>query len=63
MIKCFHRQTERVVTVDGGVISGAEKGDKEQLQELPERQKEEVEIAGAICDDNDEGKEQHDEIC
>lgn len=50
----FDRQTGRVVSVDRDVMSGAEEGDEERLLGLPELQKEEVEIARAICDDNNE---------
>ena len=53
-IMYFDRQTGRVVTVDSDVMSGVEEGDEERLRGLPEWQKEEVEIARAICDDNDE---------
>jgi len=35
-------------------MSGVEEGDEEQLQGLPDWQKEEVEIAQAVCDDNGE---------
>jgi len=53
-IMCFDRQTGRVVSVDRDVMSGVEEGDEEQLQGLPDWQKEEVEIARAVCDDNGE---------
>ncbi|OIP92460.1 MAG: hypothetical protein AUK24_01505 [Syntrophaceae bacterium CG2_30_49_12] len=53
-IMYFDRQTGRVVSVDRDVMSGVEEGDEEQLQGLPDWQKEEVEIAQAVCDDNGE---------
>lgn len=53
-IMYFDRQTGHVVSVDRDVMSGIEEGDEERLRGLPEWQKEEVEIARAICDDNDE---------
>jgi hypothetical protein len=53
-ITYFDRQTGRVVSVDRDVMSGVEEGDEEQLQGLPDWQKEEVEIARAVCDDNGE---------
>ena len=49
-IMYFDRQTGRVVSVDRDVMSGVEEGDEEQLQGLPDWQKEEVEIARAILD-------------
>lgn len=53
-IMYFDRQTGHVVSVDRDVMSGIEEGDEERLRGLPEWQKEEVEIARAICDNNDE---------
>ena len=46
-IMYFDRQTGQLVSVDRDVMSGVEEGDEEQLQGLPDWQKEEVEIAPA----------------
>ena len=51
-IMYFDRQTGRVVSVDRDVMSGVEEGDEELLNRLPDWQKEEVEIARAILDDD-----------
>ena len=53
-IMYFDRQTGRVVSVDRDVMSGVEEGDEERLDGLPDWQKDEVEIARAVCDDNGE---------
>ena len=53
-IMYFDRQTGRVVSVDRDVMNGVEEGDEERLNGLPDWQKDEVEIARAVCDDNDE---------
>ncbi|MEK7826964.1 MAG: hypothetical protein AAB299_04380, partial [Thermodesulfobacteriota bacterium] len=53
-IMYFDRQTGRVVSVDRDVMNGVEEGDEEKLRGLPDWQKDEVEIARAVCDDNGE---------
>ena len=53
-ITLFDRQTGRVVSVDRDVMNGVEEGDEERLDGLPDWQKDEVEIARAVCDDNGE---------
>lgn len=53
-ITYFDRQTGRVVSADRDVINGVEEGNEERLDGLPDWQKQEVEIARAICDDNGE---------
>ena len=51
-IMYFDRQTGQLVSVDRDVMSGVEEGDEELLNRLPDWQKEEVEIAQAILDDD-----------
>jgi hypothetical protein len=51
-IMYFDRQTGQLVSVDREVMSGVEEGDEELLDRLPDWQKEEVEIAQAILDDD-----------
>jgi hypothetical protein len=51
-IMYFDRQTGQLVSVDREVMSGVEEGDEELLSRLPDWQKEEVEIARAILDDD-----------
>ena len=53
-ITLFDRQTGCVVSVDRDVMNGVEEGDEERLNGLPDWQKDEVEIARAVCDDNGE---------
>lgn len=53
-IMYFDRQTGRVVSVDRDVMNGVEEGDEERLNGLPDWQKDEVEIARAVCDDKGE---------
>lgn len=43
-----------VVSVDGAILSALEEGDEESLADLPDRQKDEVEIAKAIVEDSGE---------
>jgi hypothetical protein len=50
----FDRQMGRVVSVDRDVMNGVEEDDEERLDGLPDWQKDEVEIARAVCDDNGE---------
>jgi hypothetical protein len=50
----FDRQMGRVVSVDRDVMNGVEEDDEELLDGLPDWQKDEVEIARAVCDDNGE---------
>jgi len=53
-IALFDRQMGHVVSVDRDVMNGVEEGDEERLDGLPDWQKDEVEIARAVCDDNGE---------
>lgn len=53
-IMLFDRQTGCVVSVDRDVMNAVEEGDEERLNGLPDWQKDEVEIARAVCDDNRE---------
>jgi hypothetical protein len=53
-ITLFDRQTGRVVSVDRDVMNGVEEEDQERLEGLPDWQKDEVEIARAVCNDNGE---------
>lgn len=53
-IMLFDRQTGRMVSVDRDVMNGVEEEDKERLDGLPDWQKDEVEIARAVCADNGE---------
>ena len=53
-ITLFDLQTGRVVSVDRDVMNGVEEEDQERLDGLPDWQKDEVEIARAVCDDNGE---------
>lgn len=48
----FDRLTGQLVSVDRDVMSGVEEDDEERLGKLPDWQKEEVEIARAILDDD-----------
>lgn len=51
-IMYFDRQTGQLVCVDRDVMNGVEEADEEKLDSLPDWQKEEVEIARAILDDD-----------
>lgn len=48
----FDRQTARVVSVEISILSAFEEGDEEDLDDVPDWQKNEVEIARAIVNDN-----------
>jgi hypothetical protein len=45
------QETGRVVTVERSLLSALEEGDEEALKDLPDWQKEELEIARAIAED------------
>jgi hypothetical protein len=47
-------QEGRVVTVDQAILSALEEGEEEELDDLPDWQKEEVKIAKAITEDSGE---------
>jgi hypothetical protein len=47
----FDRHTGLIVRVEGTVLSAVKEGDDEELTDLPDWQKEEVETARAIADD------------
>ena len=51
-IMYFDRQAGHLVSVDRDMMSGVEEEDEELLNRLPDWQKEEVEIARAILDDD-----------
>lgn len=48
----FDRQTGRVVSVEISILSAFEEGDEDDLDDVPDWQKDEVEIARAIVNDN-----------
>ncbi len=48
----FDRKTARMVTVESWIISALEEGEEEELQDLPEWQKEELDIAREIVEDD-----------
>jgi hypothetical protein len=50
----FDRQTGRIVTVERWILSALEEGQDERVTNLPQWQREEVEIARAICVDSGE---------
>jgi hypothetical protein len=48
----YDRQTGSIVTVDRSVLEAAEEGEEETLTDLPDWQKEEVELTRAIANDD-----------
>ena len=50
----FDRQTGRVVSVDRHILSAFEEGEEDELGELPDWQKEQLEIARAVAEDDGE---------
>ncbi len=50
----FDRQTGRMVTVERWILSALEEGQDERVAGAPQWQREEVEIARAMCEDNGE---------
>ncbi len=50
----FDRQTGRIISVDRHILSAFEEGDEDELGELPDWQKEQLEIARAVAGDDGE---------
>jgi hypothetical protein len=50
----FDRQTGRMVTVERWILSALEEGQDERVADVPQWQRQEVEIARAMCDDSGE---------
>jgi hypothetical protein len=48
----YDRQTGRIVSVEQGILRAIEEGQQDELGDLPEWQKDEVEIAQAIAEDD-----------
>jgi hypothetical protein len=47
----FDRQTGKMISVEHSILSAVEEGRIDQLTDLPDWQKKEVEIAWALCED------------
>ncbi len=50
----FDRQTGRMVAVERWILSALEEGEDDSVADVPKWQKEEVEIARAMCEDSGE---------
>ena len=47
----FNRHTGRIVSVERSIMSDVEEGAEDSLTNVPDWQKEEVEVARALCED------------